>query len=486
MKKTITFVAFLFYLKANAQLGDTTVKAKLQLAQQYLTGYNHPYNPAKAFAIFKQSAMAGNSIAMNALGVQYRLGLGTDTNYTAALGWFQQSANKNYPSAWYNLGLLYKYGFGTTIDYTKAYDCFTKAAVLGNVSGIYAEGYMEYKGLGCTQNYTQAVSLFRQGVSKGKANCMYFLGLCMRNGYGTDVNKDSAAFWLKKAASLGYSFATDELAIKEPENTAAIGKLLTRAEEAKKIAAAINRPINQYSTIPHSLPVNEINGQYQGYLLKYDYSGKNIVQASSLSVRLNCEGNNVITGQWTESDSLILPIKAFLNSNGIAFSNMQYSKTDHYSLTKAVAYNFDKASLQISRLGDSVILTGNILQYSPDTKEPEKPLQAILLKIGSINGNGTIEFTDKNGETLQSQERLTVYPNPFSSNGFNVQLTLPQGCKVYTQLLTLDGRVVYTQPAAMLAKGGYVLPLQPKVAAGTYLVRLVYGAKTKTATIIKQ
>jgi hypothetical protein len=46
--------------------------------------------------------------------------------------------------------------------------------------------------------------------------------------------------------------------------------------------------------------------------------------------------------------------------------------------------------------------------------------------------------------------------------------------------------VVYTQPETILEKGNYVLPLQPNITAGTYVIKLVYGDKIATVKAIKQ
>jgi uncharacterized protein len=123
---------------------------------------------------------------------------------------------------YYHLAVQYKEGKGVPMDYQKAYDYFQKAANLGDSQSVYAIGYMHYKGLGCTQDYALAARLFAQGACGGRDNSMYFYGLAWRNGYGLPQNEDSAQYWLKKAAALGYKQAILELQSKAPENNNAL------------------------------------------------------------------------------------------------------------------------------------------------------------------------------------------------------------------------------------------------------------------------
>jgi hypothetical protein len=382
MKKIIFIVLLFLVTTARSQKVDSL----MGIAQQYLSGLMKPYEPKKAFEIFTQCANLGNAKAMNALGVQYKLGLGIDTNNIQAFNWFQKSAATGYAAAWYNLGMMYKQGNGCTLNYANAYTCFKKAADMQDGGGIYAQGYMLYKGFGCTQDYKKAIALFKKGIAVNKASCMYLLGLCFRNGYGIAANADSAKYWLNKSASFGYQFALDELATKEPENSYNPNLLIEKVR-AIETSAFKNTSFNQYRKVEQSISLSDIEGIYSGYLIKYDWSGEHIIAVNKLNITLTYAANK-LTGLWVEDDSLSVVLNASIKPKFLTFENSQYSKIDHYNIVPE-RLNFEKAILGLIHDKDSVYLTGNVQLYSPERKEPERPLyqeqlnqvQAILLSF---------------------------------------------------------------------------------------------------------
>ena len=80
---------------------------------------------------------------------------------------------------------------------------------------------------------------------------------------------------------------------------------------------------------------------------------------------------------------------------------------------------------------------------------------------------------------------LNAYPNTFSSN-LTIDFELNETCKVSTQLITLDGKVVYDNPAGTLTAGSYTLPIQTQqIAAGYYTLELKYGNKVRASKVVK-
>ena len=482
MKKLLIILAIIPFGIANSQNNDSVILAKMNMADQYMKGYGKPLNPAKALDLYKECANSGNAKAMNAVGMQYRMGKGTTVNYAEAMKWFTQSGQKGYAAAWYNLGMMYKYGYGVGVDYTKAYEYFVNAATLNNTSGWYAQGYMLYKGLGCNQDYEKAYNLFSKGAKKGKVGCMYFLGLCLRNGYGTTINTDSASYWLKKASNMGYTMADDELAASDPENAEIAGNLTEKIKAAQK-AMPLGNAVNQYHKVEHQIPAGSIIGIYNGFLLKYDWSGKKVVEVSSLKVELKVE-NDSLKGTWTEADSLIVPIKAHLTPKAMVFEKMQYSKSSHYDLSPDLLV-FNNANLQLTKTTDgTVYLSGNLQQYSPRRKEPSKPLYVALTRTVASVSNQNIDILNEDGSTISSKG-LIAYPNPFGST-ITLNFELKEQCKVTTQLVTLDGKVVYTNSAGILTAGYYTLPIQTQeVASGYYTLVLHCGNKIRSTKVVK-
>jgi len=222
---------------------------------------------------------------------------------------------------------------------------------------------------------------------------MYFFGLCLRNGYGIAANKDSARYWLLQASSRGYKMAADELASKEPEHTALANELASKIKAAQESMAKSN-VVNQYKKVENQIPVADVAGVYTSYLLKYDWSGQHVIEANKLSISLNCNHDS-ITGVWTEDDILTLPIKALLTSGTLVFSEMQYSKTSHYSPERPELYIFEKAHLQLSKSKDRMYLSGTIQQFIPGRNEPAKSLFLALKRTVALTSASNFNLVNK-------------------------------------------------------------------------------------------
>lgn len=484
MKLILTFfsMAVCVQLVAQSSLPEPDIHATLEEARRYLTGTGHIRNESKALELYLQCAEQGSPKAMNALGILYNEGIGTTRNRSKAIEWFARAGKKEYAEGWYNLGLLYKDDTLSRPDFTRAYDCFVKAAALGHYQSAYAQAYLLYKGLGCQQDYATAAALFHKVALTGKPNAMYFWALCLRNGYGIPKNEDSARYWLTLAAQKGYRNAAVELAGGKGENT---------NENAKSLAAKIKRDftsnsvnLNQYRKIEHSIPANHITGKYKGYMIRYDWSGQHAIGSSVLTVELSYK-NGQLYGKWVQ-DSIEIPLQATLTPSAVLFKNMQYSRKDYYSPHRPVPYIFENARLEWTAHDKEVRLSGNIQMFSPKRNEPEKPLYISLKRYETNHTNDNIDLSNDDGSLPAMRGGITAYPNPFN-NILTVYFELKETCEVHTQLLTLDGKLVYSNKAGILKAGYYTLPLQPQLlTAGTYLLQVKQGKQTKTMKVVKQ
>ena len=82
-------------------------------------------------------------------------------------------------------------------------------------------------------------------------------------------------------------------------------------------------------------------------------------------------------------------------------------------------------------------------------------------------------------------DSMNANPNPFSAN-LSIDFELNETCKVSTQLITLDGKVVYDNPAGTLTAGSCTLPIQTQqIAVGYYTLVLKYGIKVRTSKVVK-
>lgn len=369
----------------------------------------------------------------------------------------------------YKLALQYKDGTGVPIDYSKAVGYFQQAANLGDAQSMYALAYMQYKGFGCTQDYPSAAATFANGAYVGRENSMYFYALCLRNGYGVGKNEDSAKYWLVKADSLGYKQAKLELKMMAGENGNDSAKALV--QQINNAAIPNNTPLNKFTKIFHSIPTpNMMPGKYIGWLVQYDWSGQNVVSAKRLMFSVKKE-NDKFSGSWVEGTDTAA-ITAVLNFTSLNFDKSKYKRKDHYSPDSAVTYDFTNASLTMVQQGDSLYLAGNVIMFSPERKEPSKPLfVALSRKIESANVMATL---------------LTASPNPFV-DVLRVDFQLGQPANVEIQLVSLNGTITYQNAAGALQAGHYQLPLQPGfIAAGAYFLKLICNGQLTGIKVVKQ
>jgi TPR repeat protein len=286
---TLLLQAAIAQTGAHNAIDSSNIEKLLSKARCYLQGGACTFDPAKAFQLNMECANAGSAKAMNAIAIQYQKGLGVDSNNTEAVKWFTKAAEAGYSTAWYNLALHYKYD--SPVDFAKAYQCFAKAANAGHLGGYYGQGYLLYKGLGVKQDYKRAVALFQAGAYAGDAPCMYYLGLALRNGYGITANADSAKYWLEKAMALGYTRSKNELRSSAAEVNGESSNISERIGEAKrKLLPGSNDEIGKYKQVDHvTATIHNIPGLWEGYILKYDWSGKHVISAGKLSLQLSCK-----------------------------------------------------------------------------------------------------------------------------------------------------------------------------------------------------
>ncbi len=219
-------------------------------------------------------------------------------------------------------------------------------------------------------------------------------------------------------------------------------------------------------------PTEMVSGEYKGYIIQYDWSGKYIVSSKGLQLSLLLDGKD-LSGLWIEDATDTVKLSAALTSDSVSFNQMQYSRKDHYSPESGIKYNFQQARLNLVQTGDSIFLAGNVAMFSPQRGEPSKPLMIALVRTDS---------------TLTAKKlQLRAYPNPFT-NILTAQFEIPQPKEVEIQLLNIGGSVIYRNNAGKLEAGHYSLPVQVgSLPAGIYLLKFMYGNKWFTSTkVVKQ
>lgn len=476
MKKLILMLLLLSVLVSEAQTTANSSAGLISDIQKLLDKNNKAYNPKLAFSICAKVALQGDAEAMSVLGTFYNDGIGTNIDKAVAFNWFTQAANKGSVKAWYNLGLMYKNGSGTDQDYEKAYSCFSKGTALNRPMCFYEQGYMLYKGLGCTQSYKKAFPLFQKAAAQNIDGGMYFLGLCYRNGYGVKANTDSAKYWLSKAANKKYNRAIQELATSRAENIDMVGVInlqpATPGETEKNV-------INDYPKVKHNLPAEDISGDYVGYAVKFDWSGKHIIGKSALKLTLKHE-ENTLRGKWVEDDSLSTSVSAQINSDGIVFNKTGYKLHDHYNTKSPNNLEFKNAQLQLMKNGDTVFINGNLQLYSDKHKEPEKPMYIMLTRVSKSSGN------ENNFSSKADSVHFIVFPNPFTSN-LQVRYTLKHPALVSLLVSNLlNAGIIYKSAAQLMSAGEHTSTFVINGQPGTYVVTLNYGKQVKSVIVLKR
>lgn len=471
--KKILFILLLFSccIAAHAQPDSTTTTDSAVL---YLTGTFKKYNPQKAFQLFTQRANAGESKAMNALGMHYAKGLGVDSNFTLAKYWFLQAANNGYHKAWVNAGMLYKTHSTDSAGYAVAVQYFITAVQLQEPSAFFALGYMYYKGLGCTQSYTQALQYFKTGNTTGSAACMYFTGLCYKYGYGVNANTDSAAYYITQAAAKGYKQAQAELAAGNSNNDAA--RSLQKTPQINVVE--LQEPGMPYTKTKATTIYTNIDGSYTGTLTQYDYSGKKILAQIPLTLQLYSNGK-MITGSWQQNNEPAITLNAVQQGNELLFTANNFITTTILARRKQQKLVFKSAAFTQHATADSIYLRGSLLLFNTYTKEIDKPVQITLAKKKTLNDN-------------PATDNLIVFPNPVKeNNSINIRFRLHKATPVKISIYNTLGQVVYTHINTEVIEAGIhdirLSGVQTALkTAGIYILQVKGNGVQQTTAFIKE
>lgn len=514
MKKTIqkgfALLLLLGSMQGFSQETPNSNKALLYARFQLQKGYKD-YNPQAALATYQQLATEGNAEAMNGLGLIYSQGLGVEPNETLALDWFTKAGQNGYPKAYFNLGLLYKNGVGSTKDLPKALDYFQKAAQEGckeayyswammhkKGSGtkqnetlafeifkegadkgigncLYAQGYMHYKGLGTKQDYAAAIVLFEKGIEKNNAGAMYMLGLCYRNGYGIEKDETKGLYWLQKAAALDYKPAEIELSEAQPEN-ATPNQTKT---ESTPITEVENAPIEipkKIKKVKHKITKDDIGGVYTGTLLRYDWSGQNVISETPITVNIDQEEVN-LTGIWAEKDGDSIAFTAELKEKMIAFKKSKIDRIEHFYKNSPKQYAFRNAKLQVIETTEDVYIAGNLQLYDTKEAENEKPMYLILKR----------HLEETSIDTTQAiVTKMVVYPNPIPSNIFKLSFDLQEQTPIAIKIYDMTGLLKHQQNLSTTSTGLQEQMIDFNAPTGNYILNLYYNDQVLQTILIKK
>ncbi len=154
---------------------------------------------ASAPELLVGAAEAGNTEAMNFLGVLYAIGTQVPRDYSTALHWFQKAIDLGSSDAMNNLARMYLVGMGVPRDYVNALRWFERAAARGNVHSMYSAAVMAEEGLGTSRDRKRARTMYRQAAKSGVVPAMIWVG----DDYARDATEErdlvEAYAWLELA-----------------------------------------------------------------------------------------------------------------------------------------------------------------------------------------------------------------------------------------------------------------------------------------------
>lgn len=485
MKKYLVFLSFfLLGVINNAYCQRTDNEQKTMLSKELDSKrIINQFDVKKQNDLVKLMELAnnGDSIAMFQLGRSYLPGGSNLVDVDEAIFWFDKSAKLGFSPAFNQLAFIYKLGHTGKIDFEKSYQYFCKAAELENPNGLYLKGYMEYKGFGCNQDYLTAISSFKSGAALGNRGSLYMLGLCHRNGFGVEKNEQLGKDYLQTSAKLGYFPAEKELKHQQPEFDPKATDFIDKINALNRINEKAYFPLNEFTQINSEVNQDDLNGNFSGFIVQYDWSGKQIIKISDLNVKINSE-ENYILGTWKEEGiDEVLEFTGKFTDGHLFFDEVKQKRTDHYHTENPLTYRFDKSKLT-TFYNEELFIHGNINLFALKLKEPQKPTSIFLFKDDGMKP--TLNERIPKASILKYAK---VFPNP-TIEFSNVEFEIKKKGFVEINVLNFAGVPSMKTISNSLDKGRYIVPIELDfLPSGIYYVDLhIDGEKADTLKLIKQ
>ena len=324
-----------------------------------------------------ESAVAADSAAnlMFSLANVYLYGRGVEADGVRAAYLMRKAASAGYAKAYYALGLIYKEGRGGVgQDFGKAYACFDRGAKSGNRQCLHAKGYMLYKGLGCEQDYGAAVRTFREAAGMKEGQSWYMLGICYRNGFGCMQDSAKADYCLRRAIGLKCRDARGELGRRHEETY--LSDVYGDDERYSYL------PIPMPDIIPAPAGAKLAGGDYEGFMVMYDYSGDRLVMQKPVRMSVRRDGPRVSGMMAVGADTVSFSGEICADGK-LKFTSGRLTLDERYEISGALEYNLDYMVF------DDIAgkLCGRLGLYSVKLREPGRPVYVEL--VGSGSGVGS-------------------------------------------------------------------------------------------------
>ncbi|MDR1777800.1 MAG: sel1 repeat family protein [Desulfovibrio sp.] len=165
----------------------------------------------KARDIWQKLAEAGDSQAMNNLGVLYDQGKGLEQDTGRAVYWFEKAARAGHSAGMCNYGRMLESGRGVAENPQEAAFWFDKAAREGQAEAQYNLGRLYEQGRGVEQDDKAAAVWYSRAAAQQQVEALARLGHMHRMGQGVPKDVSRATLLLYAAAMNGHARAIQEL-----------------------------------------------------------------------------------------------------------------------------------------------------------------------------------------------------------------------------------------------------------------------------------
>lgn len=160
-------------------------------------------DPARAFAMLRVQALAGDRASQLAVGQMYLEGIGCERNGGEARYWFQHAAHQGEAMAMNMLGRCLENGWGGTADYELAAVWYRESAQHGLDWGMYNYAHVLANGRGVRADRAAAFHWFTRAAEAGHGRAMHFLGQYHEHGWETEPDAARARELYRRSAEKG-------------------------------------------------------------------------------------------------------------------------------------------------------------------------------------------------------------------------------------------------------------------------------------------
>lgn len=160
-------------------------------------------DPARAFAMLRVQALAGDRASQLALGQMYLEGIGCERNGAEARYWFQHAAHQGEAIAMNMLGRCLENGWGGGADYELAAVWYRESAEHGLDWGMYNYAHLLANGRGIRADRAAAFEWFTRAAEAGHGRAMHFLGQYHEHGWETAPDAERARELYRRSAEKG-------------------------------------------------------------------------------------------------------------------------------------------------------------------------------------------------------------------------------------------------------------------------------------------